>query len=98
MHVDRTPRRRSSNNAKVCFMGPLFTKVKAHENAVKQYIDFGVILLQQQNNNRSLWSAMNRASPGQINIRQRNDKQSCEIIFPCVYLKSVLEVFYSGKM
>lgn len=43
--------------------GSIFTKVKAHEHAVKLFIDLNVILLEEQNNNRSLWSALNRASP-----------------------------------
>lgn len=43
------------------------TKIKAHENAVKQYIDFDVIL--EQNNSSSLWPEMNWAFACQINIQ-----------------------------
>lgn len=53
---------------------------KAHEDAVKQCIDFGLFLLQVLNNKRSLRSVMNRASPCQINIPQGNNKHG-QIIF-----------------
>lgn len=42
------------------YKGLSHAKVKAHENAVKQYIDLGVILLQEQNNNSGLWPETNR--------------------------------------
>lgn len=63
----------------------LFTKVKAHENSVKQYIDFGVILLQERSNKRSPWPEMNQASPCQIDVQQRNNKHWCENLLVCVF-------------
>lgn len=59
----------SSDTELQCYKGLTHAKVKAHENAVKQYIDLGVILLQEQNNNSGLWPEMNRARPCQINIQ-----------------------------
>lgn len=73
-------RRQSPIGTKVWTFVASFHRKKAHEDAVKQYIDFGVFLLQVLNNKRSLRSVMNRASPCQINIPQGNNKH-CQIIF-----------------
>jgi len=63
--------------------GNSFTKVKAHENAVKQYIDFGVILLQEPNNNRSLWPETNRTSLVE-SILSKETTKIVEVIFVCM--------------
>lgn len=48
---------------------------KAHEDAVKQYIDFALFLLQVLSNKRRRRLALNRASPCQINIAPGSNKR-----------------------